>query len=411
MKILLLQKRILFPTDTGGKIRTLNVLRYLASKHEVTYLCNVQAADEPYLDQMRAIGVDLKTIPWRENSRASWPFYRDLAWNLFSVHPFTADKDFDPALRARAAELLAEDAYDLLICDFVQMARNAIGLGAKTKVLFQHNVEAEIYRRHATTDRGWLRRQFMGVQWRKMRRFEGRAGRDFDAVVAVSERDRETFRREYGWQHVETIDTAVDVDYFHPNGRAERDGRVVFVGSMDWLPNQDGVTYFVQEVWPQIRRSHGGATLQIVGRNPSEEVKRLAQVDGVEVTGTVPDVRPFLANAAVVVVPLLVGGGTRIKIFEAMAMEKAVVSTSLGAEGLDLRDGQHVVLADGVDRFALAVSLLLADRDRREQIGRAARELVVCNFSAETVARQFEKICMDAVVNIEHPTSNVQVGR
>lgn len=397
MKILFLQKRLLFPADSGGKIRTLNVLRHLARWHDVTYLCNVQAGDDLHEKAMRELGVKLETIPWNETSRSSIRFYGQLAKNLLSPHPFNAAKDYDPRLRARAEQLLATTDYDLVICDFVQMARNAIGLKAPANLLFQHNVEAQIFERHAKTDKGWLRRRYMGHQWRKMQRFESHSGQQFDTVVAVSEQDRETFRQQYGWQHVQTIDTGVDTQYFSPNGKSIHPHRVLFLGSLDWLPNQDGVAYFMEHIWSEIRRICPNAEFQVVGRNPSPAMKQLCGCDGVEVVGTVPDVRPYLQQAAVVVVPLRIGGGTRIKIFEAMAMGKAVVSTTLGAEGLKVEDGTHLLREDEPKQFASAVSRLLNDESRRDQIGLSARETVEKNFSAETVARQFETICQAVV--------------
>ena len=400
MRILFLNKRILFPADFGGRIRTLNVLRHLARWHEVTYLCNLQPEEGPHLAEMRELGLRLETLPWRETPRESLRFYGALARNVLSPYPFNVNKDYDRRLRRRAAELLASEAYDLLICDFVQMARNAVGLKAPARILFEHNVEAQIFQRHAQSDRGLLRRAYMRHQWRKMRRFEGEAGRRFDAVIAVSRQDRETFEREYGWRHVQVIGTAVDVDSFRPNATAEVPERLVFVGSMDWLPNRDGVAHFVANVWPAIREKRPLATFQIVGRNPSPAVRQLGRVPGVEVVGTVPDTRPYLARAAVVVVPLLVGGGTRMKIYEAMAMAKPVVSTPLGAEGLDLNDGEHALLAESPAEFAGAVVRLLADRPRRRALGVAARRLVVESDSAEAVARQFEAICRTTVESV-----------
>ena len=407
MQVLFLQKRPLFPADTGGKIRTLNVLRHLARWHEVTYLCNVQPSDEEHLPEMQDLGIRLETIPWKETPRTSIRFYGDLAANLYSRFPFNVNKDYDPRLRRRAAELLAAQRHDLLICDFVQMARNAVGLDVPRKILFEHNVEAQVFQRHAATDRGVTRRLYMRLQWHKMRRFEAEAGRQFDAVIAVSQQDRETFEREYGWQHVEVIDTAVDLDYFRPNGKREEPDRVVFVGSMDWLPNQGGVQHFVESVWPKIHKKRPRSTFQIVGRNPPSTVTRLAETPGVEILGTVPDIRPYLAEAAVVVVPLLVGGGTRLKIFEAMAMKKAVVSTSLGAEGLDIQSGEHVMLADTPDEFADAVTGLLEDSELRMRLGADARRLVVDNYSSETVARQFDQICRRVVSGPSNTTNGI----
>jgi glycosyltransferase involved in cell wall biosynthesis len=172
---------------------------------------------------------------------------------------------------------------------------------------------------------------------------------------------------------------------------------VVFLGSMDWQANEDGVQHFVEKVWPRVRGTHPEARFTIVGRNPSAAVRRLAGTQGIEVTGTVPDVRPYLAEAAVVVVPLLVGGGTRIKIFEAMAMARPVVSTTLGAEGLPVVPGEHLVVEDEPKRFAAAVSQLLRDGSMASSLGERARALVCCNYTAETVAAQFDTICRRTV--------------
>ena len=397
LKILFLQKRILFPADAGCKLRTLNVLRHLAQWHEVTYLCNVQTTDQDYVDEMRALGVRLEVIPWKEVPRGTWRFYRDLAFNVLSPYPFNVAKDFDPSLRSRARQLLRTESYDLLICDFVQMARNALGLDVPFKVLFQHNVESQIFRRHALTDASWFRSWYMAQQWHKMQRFEGQAGREFDLVIAVSERDQQMFQQEYGWQHVKRIDTAVDVDYFQPNGVAEEPEEIVFVGQMDWLPNSDGARFFVQEVWPLIRSARPGATFKVVGRNPGPEVRRLGKVDGVEVVGGVPDVRPFLDRAAVAVVPLLVGGGTRLKIFEAMAMGTAVVSTTVGAEGLPITPGEHLMVADSAEAFSGKVIQLLDQPTQRQRLSRSALNLVRHRYTAEKVARQFDQICREAI--------------
>ena len=397
MKILFLSKRLLFPTDRGGLVRTLNVVRHLSQWHDLTFLSNQQPGQEEDCLEMTRLGLRLVTVPWEEVSRSNWRFYRDLAWNLFSPDPFNAAKDYDPALRARARQLLDEARYDLVVCDFVQMARNAIGIWDGPSVLFEHNVEAEIFERHSRTDEGWIRRRFMGYQAAKMRRFEGWAGRQFTRVVAVSERDKEQYERRYGWTNVDVIDTAVDIDYYRPNDCAKQAGTVLFVGSLDWLPNVDGLRWFVAEVWPLVRRDHPEARLRLVGRNPTSEIQSLAEHPGVELVGPVPDTRPWLAESEVSIVPLRIGGGTRLKVFEAMAMGLPVVSTPLGAEGLQVQSGEHLLLAEGAEKVAEAVVRLLRSEELRMALGRAARNLVVTRFSSESVARQFEAVCQRAV--------------
>ena len=396
MKILFIQNRILFPTNTGGRIRTLNVLRYLAKWHDVTYLCNLEAGEESHCDAMREVGLKLETVPWESPALGDLKFYFALALNMFSHLPFNVAKDNNPELRARAEELVAQENYDLVICDFIMMVPIAKNLDCRGSLLFQHNVEAQIFERYAETASNLPRRLVMSLQWKKMVRFEKRSGKYFNAVIAVSDQDREQFERDYGWTHVHVIDTAVDVDFFQPR-EAESPNQVAFVGSMDWLPNQEGVEWFVKQVWPLVRQEHPNAEFKIVGRNPSRQVEALADETGVGVLGTVPDVRPYLDQAALVVTPLLVGGGTRIKIFEAMAMKKAVVSTSIGAEGLKVEDQKHILLADSVVEFANAVNRLLASQEMRQQIGHAARTLVCEQFAAESVARQFDAVCHEAV--------------
>lgn len=398
MKILFLQKRLLFPTNTGGKIRTLNVVRHLARWHEVTYLCNVLPEEEAHLDRMSELGLNVQAIPWREASRQSPVFYAQVLWNLTSTYPFNVNKDYDVRLRETARKLVDEGEFDVVVCDFVQMARNIIGLKSPPKVLFQHNVEAEIFQRQMNASSG-LKRALMRNQWRKMMQFESQAGREFDRIVAVSQRDREIFERDYQWDHVDVIDTAVDVEYFAPVDKPPVNHRVAFVGSMDWLPNQDGILDFVSQVWPLVRQRVPDATFEVIGRNPPASISSLDGQQGMRVLGTVPDVRPHLAEAQVVIVPLLVGGGTRLKIFEAMAMAKPVVSTSLGAEGLEVRSGEDIIIADGAEQFADAVVQLLDDPDRCAQLSESARQLVQERFSAETVAGQFDRILQDAVSN------------
>ncbi len=398
MKILFIQNRILFPTNTGGRIRTLNILRHLCRWHDVTYICSVEPKDEPHFDEMRAVGMKLEPIPFRGTTHDNLKFYWDLAINTcFQKTPFNVTKDFNPALRQRAEELLADGSFDLVICDFVLMGPAAFDLPCRRHLLFQHNVEAQIFERHAKTDRTWLRRQIMYRQWQKMLKYEAAAGDKFHRAIAVSDQDREFFEREYGWNHVDVIDTAVDVDYFDPRPEAEVANRVAFVASMDWLPNQDGAAWFVERVWPLLRQDFPDLNFQIVGRNPSPMVRNLAQADGVEVLGTVPDVRPYLAEAAVVVVPLLVGGGTRIKIYEAMAMNKPVVSSTIGAEGLKVTHDTDILLADTVEACAEAVRRLLENPEERHRIGKAAGQLVRENFTAEQVARQFEAVCQKTI--------------
>lgn len=392
-RILFLQKRLLFPTDSGGKIRTLNVLRHLAKWHDITYLCNILPEERLHVGEMEGLGLNMVTVPWTEAPRPSLRFYWGLLMNLLSPYPFNVNKDFDRRLRKLGQELLGNQKFDLLICDFVQMARNCIGLDSIPTLLFQHNVESQIFQRLFQQERKPAHRAYLWLQWKKMHHFENRAGRCFDGVVAVSENDRETFRREYGWKHVHVIDTAVDTSYFFPFETRETPRQCVFTGSMDWPPNEEGVRFFAREIWPLIRSRYDDATFVIVGRNPPKSLLALNGKSGIEVTGAVPDVRPFIAKSQVNVVPLLVGGGTRLKVFESMAMRKPVVSTRLGVEGLPVRDKHEVLIADSAESFAEAVCALFHDAGLRHRLACESLELVLNKHAAPVIAQQFNEIC------------------
>ena len=265
MKILFLHKQILFPRDTGGKIRVLNLLKHLARWHDVTYLSNLRRGEEKHLREMEALGLRMEVIPGETSKRGSLRFYFEVAANVWSDFPFTIIRNYDPAIRTKVAELLTAEAYDLLICDTVVMARHVMGLNTPVRILFQHNVEAQILKRHSDITQGRLKRWYMRREWRKMLRFEKACGGAFNVVVAVSEQDKMLFERDYHWNHVQAIATAVDEDYFHNTPSAEVADRVMFLGSMDWMPNQDGVKWFANEVWPAIRRDRPNATFQVVG--------------------------------------------------------------------------------------------------------------------------------------------------
>jgi len=214
-------------------------------------------------------------------------------------------------------------------------------------------------------------------------------------VIAVSKDDCEQIRSEYAVDNVFEVPTGVDTDFFTPSGKEIVDPRnVVFTGSMDWLPNEDAIRYYTDQILPLIRRSLPDVTLTVVGRNPYPGLLELSQKDpAIVVTGRVEDVRPYMERAAAYVVPLRIGGGTRLKIYEAMAMEKAIVSTTVGAEGLPVTDGKELFIADTPEQFAAAVVNLLTNPAQANEVGQQARQTVVEKFGWSGVAKSFAEIC------------------
>lgn len=400
MKFLILGNQLLYPAQTGGMIRSSSLFERLKREHEITLLV-FRRPDETD-EQVELMGrccQRLETVPWRETAKRSPAFYAELLANLASPLPYIVWKYRSPALAGRLRELLDELRPDILLCDFLQPSVNAIDLPFRPKLLFQHNVEAQIRRRHAEQAGHPLARWYWGLQYRRLAAYEQRAGQAFDHCLMVSEQDAALMASEYGVASTSVVPLGVDVDYFAPDATPAVPGRLVFTGSMDWLPNEDAVAWYCAEMAPLLARTHPGASLSIVGRRPSAKVQALAG-ERVMVTGTVPDIRPSLREAEVYIVPLRIGGGTRIKIFEAMAAGRAIVSTSLGAEGLPVEDGVDILLADTAEAFVAAIARLLDDPALRARLGAAARAKMVARYSWEQAARIFAEQCAAAAERV-----------
>ena len=398
MRILWVKMGGLWPPTSGGRTRSLNLLAELSRKHEVTVVTTHGADDAPdgLVDRLPHCERIL-SFGYQVPKRGSIAFPLTVARSWLSSDPVDLWKWRVPAVRECVKSLIAGGRVDVCVSDFLFAAANLpLSCGVPT-VLFEHNVEYLIWKRLCDLEQVAWRRALLEIEWRKLRAREAAACRRFDVTIAVSEDDRSRLAALAPDSNITWIPTGVDIDYFTPDPHAERPAHLVFSGSMDWHPNEDAVRYFMSEILPLIRAEVPAVTFSIVGRNPSSALREAAAAAGAEVTGTLDDIRPAVAEAALCVVPLRAGSGTRLKIFEALAMGKAVVSTTLGADGLDIESGRHFVAADGAQDFARAVISLLNDPWRRRKIGAAGRHLVENRYSWAQVARPFEWHCLSAV--------------
>ncbi len=393
MRILWIKTEFLHPVDKGGRIRTYQMLREIAKSHHVTYLTLDDGTAAPDAMTLASeYSAEVVRIPYTPAPKGSIGFYGELLGNVVSSLPYAVSRYRSPAMADAIREHVG--AADLLVCDFLTPAVNVPrGLGVPT-VLFQHNVEAMIWERHAAVARSTVRKQYMKEQWRRMVRFERDECHRFDHVVAVSPQDADVMRAQYGVDNVSHVPTGVDIEYFTPTGREDRHPReLVFTGSMDWMPNDDAMIWFAEDILPLVRSSVPDLRVTIVGRSPSQRLTNLAGATGMEVTGRVPDVRPYLERASAFIVPMRVGGGTRLKIYEAMAMGLPVVSTSIGAEGLPVSDGVTALLRDSPRAFADALVSVLQDDALRSRIGTDGQQLVREKYGWAGVADAFMRSC------------------
>ena len=335
----------------------------------------------------------MRSVPYVVPKRGDRRFPLTVARSWLSADPVDLWKWRVPAVRAHVDSVIARGTADVIVADFLFAAVNVPFGGQTPVVLFEHNVEYQIWKRLCAIERSPLQRALLEVEWRKVMAREADMCAAADLTIAVSDDDRRRIAELAPAAKVSAIPTGVDTSYFHRNGGSEVPGRIVFTGSMDWHPNEDAVLYFIDAMLPFITREVPGVSLAIVGRNPTERLRASAARVGALVSGTVDDVRPWMEEGAVCVVPLRAGGGTRLKIFEALAMEKAVVSTTVGAEGLALTPGREFVAADDPRDFARAVVSLLRDPSRRRALGQAGRRLVEERYSWAHVAREFETRC------------------
>jgi polysaccharide biosynthesis protein PslH len=404
MRILWVKADKLLPVQNGGNIRTYHVLRYLSARHELTFYSYYGGAPDPGYErelQRQLPGAVAVCTGKRELSGAARGL--DYLAHLSAQPPYAVGRFAHAKVRKQLQAWFRERRFDVAVCDFLDAAVNFPGRLNVPSVLFQHNVESEIWRRHAATAGNPAKKMMYRLEFRKMLRFERSAVRKFQHVIAVSENDRSLMTQWVDGDRVTVVPTGVDLAQYRPDpaacDRTASDSNafaplVTFVGAMDWEPNVDGVEYFCGEVWPAIKGEVPRARFRIVGRNPGRRVQKWAsnsKDDSIEVTGRVPSVVEHLRQSAVVIVPLRIGGGTRLKIYEAMAAAKAVVSTTVGAEGLDVHDGRDIMLADDARSFAQAVVMLLRDPELRRRYEKAAAE-TAARYDWPAIGERFSEV-------------------
>lgn len=398
MKILWIKAGGLVPPDTGGKIRSYHLLQQLAKKHAVSVFLFYTEEPNDRHHELKAHFEQLICCPIRVPPKQSLRGLLEFARTIIKGQPYSVMRYCRPEVKQRLKAVLQSSGYDLIVCDFLVPAALLDWHSPPLKVLFTHNVESQIWARHykVATSPGWKIASFL--EYQMLRRFEPHYLRLADHVLAVSPQDKEYFKRWIPPEKVSVIPTGVDTEYFYPQPELEEPDQLVFTGSMDWLPNEEGILWFVKEVLPMIRLQRPQTELWVVGRKPSKRILELAaRTERIHVTGWVEDVRPYLWRGAVYVVPLWSGSGTRLKIFEAMAAGKAVVSTTIGAEGLPVSHGEDILLADEPAVFAESVLKLLCSRQMRRSLGEKARYKVVSHYSWEAVAGYLESVLASVV--------------
>jgi len=397
MRILILTPQLPYPPQQGTSLRNYHLLRYLAARHEVSLLSFAGADARPsHLAHLQAFCHTVRTVPAPERSMA-----RRLWTLLSSARPDMAWRLFSPEYARALATGLAREPFDILQVEGIEMAPYLWGLQPPHPfvVFDDHNAEYVLQKRAFLTDlrrpQRWPAAAYSLVQWRRLRRFERAVCRRANGLVAVSQADAQALTALDPRLSPVVVPNGVDLEAYRPDfpplaGLAHPS--LAFTGKMDFRPNIDAVLWFAQQVLPLLWQRDPDMRFYVVGQSPSPRLDPLRAEPRITITGRVDDVRPYIAGADAYVVPLRVGGGTRLKVLEAMAMGKALVSTSLGVEGLGVGDGREALLADTPEAFAEAVASLLADASRRRALGQAARAFVERGYGWERIGPRLEAV-------------------
>ncbi len=392
MKVLLLTQVLPYPPDSGPKVKTWNVIKYLAQAgHEVTLVSFVRGDQSAEVEHLRRYCRAIHTTPMERGFvQDGWALLR--SW--ISGQPWMMVRDDRAAMRQLVDRLAATTRFDIAHADQLNMAQYAARVPGARKVLDAHNALWLLYKRLAETMRPGPRRWLLERDWHLLKGYEGRICREFDAVIAVSEEDKTSL--EEAMQQatdITVIPIAVDTDIEVPPTRPPGADHILHIGTMYWPPNIDGVLWFIREVFPHIRTRRPDVTLDVVGARPPQELARLGgDGTGINVTGYVADPMPYLEKAGVMIVPLRAGGGMRVKILNALSQGMPIVSTTIGCEGIAVETGRHLLIADHPQGFALATLRLLEDRRFADELGRNGRRLIQVTYDYRVACRALEDV-------------------
>jgi glycosyltransferase involved in cell wall biosynthesis len=396
MNVLLLTQVLPYPPDSGPKVKTWNVLKYLVERHEVTLVSFVRGDQSPYEAHLRQYCRAVHTVPMKRG------VVRDglaMVRSVLTGQPWMMVRDDRRAMRHLIDRLVAEQRFDVAHADQLNMGQYAQRVPSAFKILDAHNALWLLYKRLWETMSPGMRKWLLGRDWRLLKAYEGRLVREFDAVLAVIHNDEAALREAAGEPvDILVIPITVDTAEVTPVARHADADHILHIGTMYWPPNIDAVRWFVDEIYPLIRQQRPDVVFDVVGARPSAELLALNDAGlGINVTGYVEDPTPYQQCAAVMVVPLLAGGGMRVKILNAMAEGIPIVSTTLGYEGIEVTPGRDILVGDTPEAFAAEVIRVLGDPDLGRQLAANGRKLMQETYDYRNACRPLDDVYAQAV--------------
>ena len=394
MKVAIVNETLPYPPTAGNRIRTLNLMLRMAKRYEVTYICRAaEDAEETRagVDYLQAHGIRAVIADSAPTAKKGLGFYGRLVGNLLSPLPYAVASHNSAPMRSAIRKMAQAREFDLWQFEWLAYADAVTDVPNTKSLIIAHNVESLIWKRYWQTERSKLKSLYLWEQYRKFQRYERQVFRAVSGVVCVSEEDAKLATKEFSPQRVWVVDNGIDRTYFEAAKPPRYDKTVLFLGSLEWRPNLDAVKLLLSSIFPALLKMLPDVRLQIVGRRPPQWLKEaVVKAPNVELHADVADVREYLASASVMAVPLRVGGGSRLKILEALACGLPVVSTAVGCEGLALRSGYELTIAEE-DGFAQALLAAIHDPAGARAMAEAGRRLVYEKYDWDVLSQRLEK--------------------
>jgi glycosyltransferase involved in cell wall biosynthesis len=387
MRILLLTPTLPYPQDTGGRIVVFNTIKHLAKRHEIFLLSLIQEGQQKYVPFLKDYCISIETV-LKDISFSK----KGLFLNLFCTIPYNMTRYHSPEMEEKLKEIISKNHFDLVQIEHLHMAQYAKFVRKTPVILRQHNVESVMMERYYRYASNFLERIYAYFQWRKLLRYERKMCLTFDLVITLSKVDEGYIKKLTPQIKTEVVSCGVDFEYFDSSSSPRKTDKIVYIGGLVFKPAFEGIFCFLKDIWPEIRKHYPGIKFHIVGKCPPDKYKKIKNMPDVTFLGYVEDVRTHMSNSTLGIVPYRIASGIRLKILESMAMKLPLVSTSIGCEGLDVVDGEHILIADTPKTFAWKVIRLLKDEDLRNRLADNAFKLVKKKYSWGNAVQKLEQI-------------------
>jgi polysaccharide biosynthesis protein PslH len=395
MRILFFTPTFPYPLDNGNRILVFNTIKWLAKQHQVFLLSCIQGNQSEYFPYLKdyCAGIEAVSMPglgvWGKDMNYS---KNGLIKNLFYPLPYTISRWYLPEMERKLKEMVSKSKCDLVQIEALHLAQYAKFIGNIPVILRQHNVESRVMERYYKYASNPLERAYAYFQWKKLLRYERKSCLDSDMVITLSLADKDALGKLSPKINPKVVPVGVDLGYFKTCFSARKSDEILYVGSLYFPPVLESMLYFLKETWLKIKGIRPQARLSILGSCPKNKTKSIRNFPDVVFLGEVDDVRPFMAVSALTIVPHRIASGVRFKILEAMAMRLPVVSTSIGCEGLEVIDGENILIADRSETFARKVVALLENENLRNNLTEKAYALVKENYTWENVGQRLNRI-------------------